>query len=80
MYVQVEEVSKHFERNGQTVTALDRVSLGIESGEVVGLQGPSGSGKSTLLNVIGGLERPSLGDVLVEQRRISALNDDELAR
>ena len=79
MYVQVEEVSKHFERNGQTVTALDRVSLSIESGEVVGLQGPSGSGKSTLLNIIGGLERPSLGDVLIEQRRISALDDEQLA-
>lgn len=79
MYVQVEEVSKHFERNGQTVTALDCVSLGIESGELVGLQGPSGAGKSTLLNIIGGLERPSLGDVIIEQRRISTLNDEQLA-
>ncbi len=79
MYLQVNEVSKHFERNGERITALDRVSLSIDGGELVGLQGPSGSGKSTLLNVIGGLERPTSGDVLLEGRRISSLSDEELA-
>jgi putative ABC transport system ATP-binding protein len=79
VYLQVEHVSKEFERNGQVVVALDDVNLSIESGEVIGLQGASGAGKSTLLNVIGGLERPSVGDVIFEKKRINDLSDEDLA-
>lgn len=79
VYLQVEHVSKEFERNGQVVAALQDVNLSIESGEVIGLQGASGAGKSTLLNVIGGLERPSTGDVIFEKRRINDLSDEDLA-
>ncbi|MBE3073018.1 MAG: ABC transporter ATP-binding protein, partial [Acidobacteria bacterium] len=59
------------------VTALDDVSLGIERGEMVSIIGPSGSGKSTLLNLIGGLDRPSAGEIDIDGRRLSGLSDDE---
>jgi putative ABC transport system ATP-binding protein len=59
------------------VVALDRVSLAIAAGEMVAIVGPSGSGKSTLLNLIGGLDRPSDGEVLVDGVPLAGLSDDE---
>jgi putative ABC transport system ATP-binding protein len=61
------------------VRALDGVSLVIERGEWLSILGPSGSGKSTLMNVIGLLDRPDSGDVLLEGREVQRLSDDELA-
>lgn len=75
--IQLEEVSKQF--NGRrAVVALDRVSLSVAPGELVAIVGPSGSGKSTLLNLIGGLDRPSAGEIIVDGRRLSQASDDEL--
>jgi len=62
------------------VVALDTVDLRIDKGEMVSLVGPSGSGKSTLLNLIGGLDRPSSGDVEVDGARLAGISDDELTR
>jgi len=62
------------------VVALDTVDLRIDKAEVVSLVGPSGSGKSTLLNLIGGLDRPSSGDVEVDGARLAGVSDDELTR
>jgi len=62
------------------VVALDQVSLTIPRGEMVSIIGPSGSGKSTLLNLVGGLDRPSAGEVSVDGARFSGLTDDELTR
>ncbi len=61
------------------VVALRGVSLSVRRGETVAVVGPSGSGKSTLLNLIGGLDRPSRGRILLEGRNLAELDDDELA-
>jgi putative ABC transport system ATP-binding protein len=70
-------VSKQFDGK-RKVTALEEVSLRVERGEMVAIVGPSGSGKSTLLNLIGGLDRPTSGEVHIGGRRLGGLSDDEL--
>jgi putative ABC transport system ATP-binding protein len=72
-------VSKYY--NGKRrVVALESVNLEIDRGEMVSIVGPSGSGKSTLLNLIGGLDRPSTGEIRIDGRPIAALTDDDLTR
>src|SRR5215510_4130078 len=77
--IDVLRVTKQFAGKRQ-VTALDDVSLTIPRGEMVSIIGPSGSGKSTLLNLIGGLDRPSSGEVSVDGAALGGLTDDELTR
>ena len=77
--IDLDRVSKQFEGK-RRVTALDDVSLTISRGEMVSIIGPSGSGKSTLLNLIGGLDRPTAGDVRVDGAALAALFDDGLMR
>ena len=60
------------------VKALDKVSVNIEDGEFVAIIGTSGSGKSTLLNMLGGLDRPTSGEVFVSGKNIFKMNDDKL--
>jgi putative ABC transport system ATP-binding protein len=72
-------VSKQFEGK-RNVTALERVDLHIARGEMVSLIGPSGSGKSTLLNLIGGLDRPTQGEIEIDGEMLSSLSDDGLTR
>jgi putative ABC transport system ATP-binding protein len=72
-------VSKEFEGK-RKVTALARLDLDIARGEMVSIVGPSGSGKSTLLNLIGGLDRPSEGEIVIDGETLSTLNDDGLTR
>jgi putative ABC transport system ATP-binding protein len=60
--------------------ALDHVSLEIARGEMVSIIGPSGSGKSTLLNLIGGLDRPSSGEIRIDDTPVASLSDDDLTR
>ena len=62
------------------VVALDHVNLTIARGEMVAVIGPSGSGKSTLLNLVGGLDRPTTGQVSVNGTPLAGLDDDELTR
>jgi putative ABC transport system ATP-binding protein len=77
--IRLTEVTKQFDGK-RRVTALDRVSLVVNRGEMVSIIGPSGSGKSTLLNLIGGLDRPSAGEVAIDGRALGGLPDDELTR
>jgi putative ABC transport system ATP-binding protein len=77
--MKVENLTKVFESAAGTVAALRTVDLSIEQGEFVAIVGPSGSGKSTLLNIIGALDRPSSGRVLIRGVDIFSLNDSEIA-
>jgi putative ABC transport system ATP-binding protein len=73
------EVSKCFDGK-RRVVALDRVDLHVDQGELAAIVGPSGSGKSTLLNLIGGLDRPTAGEILIDGVRLNGASDDELTR
>ena len=75
--IRLAAVSKQFNGKRQ-VTALERVDLQIERGEMVSIVGPSGSGKSTLLNLIGGLDRASGGDIEIDGARLAGLSDNAL--
>jgi putative ABC transport system ATP-binding protein len=75
--ISIREVSKYYNGN-RRVVALDGIKLEIERGEMVAIVGPSGSGKSTLLNLIGGLDRPSSGEIRIDGRPIATLSDDDL--
>src|SRR5438093_13695586 len=77
--IDLDRVSKQFEGK-RRVTALDAVSLTIPAGQMVSIIGPSGSGKSTLLNLIGGLDRPSSGQVRIDGAPLSGMSDDELTK
>jgi putative ABC transport system ATP-binding protein len=72
------ELKKYYGSGDTAVKALDGVSLSIDGGEFVSVVGTSGSGKSTLLHMLGGLDRPTSGRVLVDGEDIFALKDDEL--
>lgn len=76
--ISVNNVCKIYSAGEVEVRALDNVSLNIESGEFTAIVGPSGSGKTTLLNLIGGLDRPTLGRVIINDTDLSTLNEDEL--
>lgn len=77
--IELRQVWKVFLNGRREVVALRGVSLSVRRGETVAVVGPSGSGKSTLLNLIGGLDRPSRGRILLEGRNLAELDDDELA-
>jgi putative ABC transport system ATP-binding protein len=74
----VRGVSKVYGEGTARVVALDEVSLRVDRGDFVAIMGPSGSGKSTLLNVIGGLDRPSAGEVLLHGQRIDGADENAL--
>ena len=77
--IALDRVSKQF-AGKRDVTALHDVSLSIPRGEMVSIVGPSGSGKSTLLNLVGGLDRPTSGDVRVDGASLAGLSDDGLTK
>jgi putative ABC transport system ATP-binding protein len=72
------DVRKIYRQGDNEITALAGVSLEIAKGSFVAIMGPSGSGKSTLLHLIGGLDRPSSGDLLVDGRLIGQMSDDQV--
>ena len=76
--IELRDVSKHYP-GSPPVVALDRVSVRIDRGEMVAVVGQSGSGKSTMLHVMGTLDQPTSGAVLIEGIDTSALSDDRLA-
>ncbi len=77
--LQLQSVTKHYTADSGEVPVLREVSLELRAGESIAIVGPSGSGKSTLLNLIGALDRPSVGRVLLNGRDLSTLSDDGLA-
>ena len=78
--VDVRNVRKVYRRDTQDVPVLDGLSLEIAAGDFVGLMGPSGSGKTTLLNLIGGIDQPTSGEVIVQGDAIGRLKPRQLAR
>src|SRR5881275_2744575 len=73
------DVRKVYRQGQNEITALAGITLDITKGEFTVIMGPSGSGKSTLLHLIGGLDRPTTGDVLLDGRPLAALSRGELA-
>lgn len=78
--IDINNITKTYNIGSDKITVLDNVSLKIEKGEFIAIVGPSGSGKSTLMNMIGGLDRPTSGDVFVEGEDISKFKDKSMAK
>lgn len=76
--LQTKELKKYYGTGETQVKALDDLNLSVEEGEFLAIVGTSGSGKSTLLHMLGGLDRPTSGKVLVEDKDVFSLKDDEL--
>lgn len=77
--ITLKNVSKVYELGGEKIYALDSVDLVINNGDFIAVVGPSGSGKSTLANIIGGLDTPDKGQVLVDDKDISKVGDRALS-
>ena len=77
--LRVESLTKVYGKGENEVRALDGVSFSVEKGEFVAVIGPSGSGKSTLLHILGGVDRPTSGRVLMDGKDVYAQNEEQLA-
>jgi putative ABC transport system ATP-binding protein len=78
-FIRITALTKHFEMGGQIVRALDGVDVDIEPGTFTVVMGPSGSGKSTLLYLLGGLDRPTSGEISIEGERLDQMDENALA-
>jgi len=79
-FIEVENLTKSYARNDDLVCVLADVNMTVKKGEFVALMGPSGSGKTTLLNILGGIDRPTSGEVVIDGKRIGAMSDSELTQ
>jgi ABC-type lipoprotein export system ATPase subunit len=80
MLIETRAASRVYQMGTNQVTALDRVSMGADEGEFVAIQGTSGSGKSTLLNLLGGLDRPTSGEVVFDSQPLGPFTKKQMAR
>jgi putative ABC transport system ATP-binding protein len=78
--IETQEVTRVYQMGTNLVTALDHVNVSLDEGEFVAIQGTSGSGKSTLLNLLGGLDRPTSGEVLFDAHPLGPLTKKQMAR
>jgi putative ABC transport system ATP-binding protein len=78
--VELTDVRKVYHRDGFEIPVLDHISLSIEAGEFLALMGPSGSGKSTLLNLLGGIDSPTAGRLVVASEDVGSLGARQLAK
>ena len=77
--LEVKELTKKYGQGDSAVIAIDHISFSVERGEFVAITGASGSGKSTLMNMIGGIDTPTSGEVIIDGKCISSMSEDELA-
>lgn len=77
--IELRGVSKAYRKGGEVLVVLDELDMQVATGEHLALMGPSGSGKSTILNLIGGLDVPDEGDVIVAGANLAELSDDALS-
>lgn len=77
--LEVKELTKIYGSGESQVVALDHVSFQVKKGEFVAIVGASGSGKSTLMNLVGGIDRPTSGSAIIEEKDIFSMNESELA-
>ena len=77
--LRVENLTKIYGKGENEVRALDDVSFSVNKGEFIAVIGPSGSGKSTLLHILGGVDRPTSGRVLMDGKDVYAQNEEQLA-
>ena len=77
---ELRNLSKRYSRGGTNISIFDNLNMSIEEGEFIAIMGPSGSGKTTLLNQLGGIDKPSTGEVLFEDQRIDNLSQGQLAK
>lgn len=78
MFLEIQQIKKHFGEGESRVEVLKGIDIGIEKGEICVLLGPSGSGKSTLLNIIGGIETPDSGSITIHGETIEDMNEKSL--
>ena len=77
--LQIQQVGKVYQQGNVTTRVLENISLSVDEGDFIALMGPSGSGKSTLLNIISGLDRPSSGSVVFDEKSLNGFDESELA-
>jgi putative ABC transport system ATP-binding protein len=80
MVLECKGLRREYRRGAETIKALDGVDLSLDAGELVALVGPSGSGKTTLMNLVGLLDRPSGGELLLEGQRVDGLSRRQRVR
>ena len=79
-YIQLSEVSKKYKSGQSEILANDGISFDLDQGRLLIIVGASGAGKTTLLNIIGGMEQASSGDIFIDGKNLSKLNENELTR
>lgn len=79
-YIEFRNVNKEYKMGEVTIKALDNTNFKIEKGELVVIVGPSGAGKTTCLNILGGMDTPTSGDVIVDGKNVSTLKKKELVK
>jgi len=77
--IAINSVNKTYKRGEETLVVLDDLSLEVQQGDFLALMGPSGSGKSTLLNLIGGLDTPTSGEIVVNEQHLETMNASSLS-
>ncbi len=79
-YIKVNDLEKHYQVGDTKIVAVGGVNFEIPKGQFVVIVGPSGAGKTTVMNILGGMDKPSIGDVIVDNKNISSLKDKEMTK
>ena len=79
-YIQLDQVSKKYKSGQSEILANDRISFNLDEGKLLIIVGASGAGKTTLLNIIGGMEQASSGDIFIDGKNLSKLNENDLTK